>query len=226
MLDRLQRGAEPRTEGVGIVALVCRSRHVGFHVMAMLLVSATCVIWGQNTLLLPGGNETLPLAILMPVPYACIVASMIRSSMHSFENTASLSIARLDFYVITLALVLTLLLAVGSLALGGTLGLAPLVVRNIVFWSGVGFTSAALVGRSLGWVLPILLLVPLYESGRADSDGQIPLWAIARHPADSSWSWFVTALVVAAGVIMIGRSSAWRGSRFSRFPRLIAMRRD
>lgn len=187
-----------------------RIRHATFWVGSLLVLSATIAIWGQNILILPGDFETLPLAVLMPVPYACVAASTFRSSMHDFERVSALKMDAIDLLCLVCASTVAVTAAGVGLFLGNATELIPLVLRNIVFWTGIGCFSAVIFGRSLSWILPIFLFVPLYESGRSGMGGQVPWWAIARQPTESGWSWIATIIVFGLGMISVRELSVWR----------------
>ncbi|MBB5075396.1 hypothetical protein [Nonomuraea endophytica] len=199
-----------RPEGVTALVWLVRTRHLVPLWAALLCLCATVAIWGRNLLLLPGDQATLPLAILAPVPYACVTALAVRSSMMDAERVAARKVHVIDLACVALTSVIALLSAVAGLLLSDTAQLIPLVLRNIVFWTGVACLSAALLGRSLGWVLPVVLLVPLYESGRGGRGGLVPWWAIARQPEASTWAWAATAIVLALGLAALLEAGLWR----------------
>ncbi|WP_436760850.1 hypothetical protein [Streptosporangium sp. V21-05] len=199
---------------------VVHARHLGLLAVAIIFLGVAIAVWGRNTLVLPGDNETLPLAILAPVPYACVVTLAVRSSMADFEQVAALRVNVVDLVCVAVLLGVACATATVALLAGDAAQLTSLVLRNIVFWTGFGCFSAAVFGRSLGWVLPVLLLVPLYESGKAGMGGQVPWWAIARHPEESVWAWAMTIVVLAFGLAAVFETSVWRRGMLGRLGRI------
>ncbi|WP_143020122.1 hypothetical protein [Sinosporangium album] len=187
-------------------SFIVRARKLTATALALVVLSLATAVWGRASVHLPvmnpGMAETLPLAILLPVPYACVISLVLRSGMADFDRIAARSMAQIDLICMATATLSALLLISVGLFAGQSAELAPLVLRNTLWWTGIACLSAWIFGRSLGWVLPIVLLVPLYESAQSGS-AEPPAWSIPRYAADSLWSWTVTAAALGGGVALI-----------------------
>ncbi|MCG5220572.1 hypothetical protein [Streptosporangium sp. KLBMP 9127] len=201
---------------------VLRARSSGVTVIALVCLCVATSIWGRSEVELPtmasGMAETLPLAVLIPLPYACVVSLALRSAMADFDLVAARSMRLIDFAFLSW----TLIAAISLLSLGVTLAdatvLLPLVLRNTLWWTGIACVSVWLFGRSLGWVLPVTLLVPLYESARGGDESAVS-WGVPRLPVDSLWSWTATGLAVIAGTVLVLYCEGWPRRQFARLRR-------
>ncbi|MDR1188636.1 MAG: hypothetical protein LBK95_14495 [Bifidobacteriaceae bacterium] len=78
-------------------------------------------------------------------------------------------------------------------------------VRAYVFWFGCALASAAALGDSMAWLVPVASLAPLILWGESTAPTPTWNWANAAVAAPVSW-------IVAAGALVAGIGAYWIGA--------------
>ncbi|WP_156045991.1 hypothetical protein [Herbidospora cretacea] len=199
-----------RGDVILVIRWICRARSLHLIFAALVILGLATAIWGSKEVILPGMEETVPLGVLLPVPYACISVLSLRCAMSDFGRIAARQMRLIDVGVLVTSALATLAIAAIALFLGGIEELIPLMMRNTIFWLGIACISAGLLGRSLSWVMPILLFLPLYEFGKPGVDGNVAWWAIARQPPASIWAGIAACAILIVGIVVALEPYAWR----------------
>ena len=188
--------------------LGARARHSVRAIVAILALAAAEFILGGSAHQIDGENNTLtiPWAVVIPVAAAAVIGVSTRSAARDQEITTARSLPELR----ALHLGALLALAVAATAVGSfrlvpsfpTDLSGPAAVRNLVAFTGLSLASAALLGSSLAWPVPLTLAIAATTVGA--SGGTPRWWALPIHPdADPlAAALSVTLLVIGAGLVI------------------------
>ncbi|GAB2443798.1 hypothetical protein [Streptosporangium sandarakinum] len=185
---------------------------------ALLVLSVAAGLWGRLDMSFPQAFDHLrtpvPVAVLLPIPFACVIVVSLHSTMAGFEAGAARRVRRIDLEQLG---VLTASSVVGltvGLSLGGAVETVPAALRNLLWWLGVACVSGRMFGRRLAWVLPLAAAIPVYVFGVVD--GEVSAWAIPKLDVNVPHSWMVSGAVVLVGIAMISMDRYWRAPRQAR----------
>ena len=148
---------------------------------------------------------SVPVAEVVPLAHAVILATTLFSPMADLEQTAAQPMTRHRGLYLVVLLALALGLSALPLLTGATAEVFGSAARNVVGYLGLGMISARLFGSGLAWLLPLGMFGPTLLLG-VDSNNTPEPWAWSLHASSST-----SAAVVAAALWGIGVAAAATG---------------
>ncbi|MET7364065.1 hypothetical protein ABZS76_37260 [Streptomyces sp. NPDC005562] len=145
---------------------------------------------------------SVPVAEIVPLAHAVILATTLFSPMADLEHTAAQPMPRHRALYIVALLALALGLTALPLLAGATAEVYASAARNAVGYLGLGMLGAALFGSGLAWLPPLAMFGPTLLLG-VDSDNSPEPWAWSLHASDST-----SAAVVAAALWLTGAAAS------------------
>ncbi|MDP9863517.1 MULTISPECIES: hypothetical protein [Streptosporangium] len=182
---------------------------------ALLALSVAAGLWGRLDMTFPQAFGHLltpvPVAVLMPIPFACVVVVSLHSTMAGFEAGAARQVRRIDVGQLGTLAVISAIGLIAGLWLTGTAETVPAALRNLLWWLGIACLSGWGFGRRLAWVLPLAIAVPVYVFGVVD--GEVSPWAIPKLEVNVPHSWVVSGSVLLLGFTVLFLERRWRVPR-------------
>ena len=172
--------------------------------ITILGVAITLVLVGDLSLPIPnlfgGLHFGVPLALLIPVAVAIVVAWGLGAGDPLVEAVASRPIRLLDTaYALAAA---TLMLVVGACIYAlGTTTLVLSAGRNVLGYVGLMLVGRRILGTQAAAVLPAGVVIGTALLGRR-SDGQPRWWAWPLADADNAWAWGIAVLLLLIGALI------------------------
>ncbi|MFK4070814.1 hypothetical protein [Streptomyces sp. NPDC029674] len=148
---------------------------------------------------------SVPVAEVVPLAHAVILATTLFSPMADLEQTAAQPMSRLKAGYVTVLLALALALSALPLLTGATAQVYASAARNAVGYLGLAMLSARLFGSGLAWLLPLGMFGPTLLLG-VDSANSPEPWAWSLHASSST-----SAAAVAATLWLTGAAAATTG---------------
>lgn len=176
-----------------------RTHRIWAVAVTQLGVAVVCAVWGGLEMSVPAdtpqGSVNVALWVFLPVVAAIAIAIGMTGDMASFEERAARCLLGVEFGYLGAGLAVTALVLGVAAYLGGVGDVVPELLRNLVLWLGLALLSGRILGRSLAWVAPLTVVVPLDYFGY-DARTQPHGWAIPLREFDA-----VTATVA---VLVLG----------------------
>ncbi|MEU7410835.1 hypothetical protein AB0B40_16175 [Streptomyces sp. NPDC042638] len=148
---------------------------------------------------------SVPVAEVVPLAYAVILATTLFSPMADLERTSAQPMRRHRAVYLGGLLVLALALSALPLLAGATREVTVAAARNVVGYLGLAMISARLFGSGLAWLLPLGMFGPTLLIG-VRSDNTPQPWAWSLHPASAT-----SAAVLAVALWLAGACAAATG---------------
>ncbi|WP_157570860.1 hypothetical protein [Microtetraspora malaysiensis] len=203
------------TEEFAIRRAFAQARGLSPLVASLVVLSVAAGAWGRLSVSFPQAWNHLPtpvpVAVLMPIPFACVAVMSLHSRMADFELVAARPMARIDLCQLSAFLLAGAAGLAGGLLVGGSSETVSAALRNLAWWGGIACLSGWWIGRRLAWVLPLAMAVPMYVFAVADDE--VMAWAIPKLDANVPHSWMVSILVLVIGASLLIRSSRWQRRR-------------
>ena len=193
------------------LSLFLRPRSLYSHVAASMAAGAVAAVWGQEKVNIPevvDAAPPIPLAMVMPIIFACIMVVSTASRTETLERSASRRVSLIDAAQILVLFVMVSLILAVALALSDSSPLYGGCLRNLIWWVGVACISGFVFGRPLSWAVPAAIFIPMYSFG-IDATGATLPWAIPRLPANDTLSWAISGAVLLAGLASLMASTSW-----------------
>ncbi|MEV6835264.1 hypothetical protein AB0N17_12220 [Streptomyces sp. NPDC051133] len=140
---------------------------------------------------------SVPVAEVVPLAHAVILATTMFSPMADLERTAAQPMSRHRGIYLVALLLLALGLSALPLLAGATGQVIASAARNVVGYLGLAMIGARLFGSGLAWLLPLGMFGPTLLLG-VRSDNTPEPWAWSLHPSSSASA---AALAVALWVV-------------------------
>lgn len=197
----------------------CRSRNVPRAALISLVVAVAATAYAGRQVPLPQlrylADYSVPLAAVVPVVHAVVLATTLYSPMADLELTAAQPIRRWRAAQMTAVLVYAALLAAMPMAAGASGEVTLAAVRNVAGYLGLAMIGARLFGSGLAWVPPLAMFGPTLLLGvRWDNTPEPWAWSI-HGPASTSAA--ITATVLcAAGLAASSTATPRRTERAER----------
>lgn len=187
--------------------LCARARHTFRTLVAVFALGFVEFLVGSSSHLIDSETRTfaIPWAVVLPVATATMIGVGTRSAVGDLEGTAIRSLPGLRVAHLTINLmVASLATAVGSARIvfdpNSQLS-GPAALRNLLVFTGLSLISAALLGSSWAWPLPLSLAIASTTVGTAAGAPQ--WWAVPIRPDGDPLAAALSAAVLAAGVAMV-----------------------
>ncbi|MFI9241437.1 hypothetical protein ACIGXF_02350 [Streptomyces sp. NPDC053086] len=148
---------------------------------------------------------SVPVAEVVPLAYAVILATTLFSPMADLERTSAQPMRRHRAVYLVGLLVLALALSALPLLAGATREVTVSAARNVVGYLGLAMISARLFGSGLAWLLPLGMFGPTLLIG-VRSDNTPQPWAWSLHPASAT-----SAALLAVALWLTGAYAAATG---------------
>ncbi|WP_149180571.1 hypothetical protein [Streptomyces sp. TRM49041] len=203
----------------GVLVPYCRSRNVPRAALISLAVAVAAAVYAGSQVPLPQlrylADYSVPLAAVVPVVHAVVLATTLYSPMADLESTAARPMRLIRAAHMAVTLLYAAVLAALPLVAGASLDMTSAAVRNVAGYLGLAMISARLFGSGLAWLLPLAMFGPTLLLGvRWDSTPEPWAWSI-HGPASGSAA--VTAAVLcAAGLVAAATAAPRRGERAER----------
>ncbi|MCY0951889.1 hypothetical protein [Streptomyces sp. H27-S2] len=192
------------------VRLFLRAHGIPAMAVAFLVVLALNAFFGAALLAIPSaeGVRQVPFRREVPVIHASLVAGGLHSLMHTFEESPSSTLRRMQLrYLATATAFALLLVGVCEVVLRDA-GAGLQASRSLLAWLALAVVSGRVLGWRLAWVLPVSTIFPLVYYGHGGA-GHVYWWDWTSRPAADPWSWALTlVLVIAAPAVL--RVTPWR----------------
>ena len=183
--------------------LLARARHSSRTLVAITALACVEFAVGSSSHEILGENRTLsiPWAVVLPAVAAVVVGVGTRSAVLDLENTTLRSLPGLRAahlgLLVGVAIVTT---AIGSSRLDPRLTSdlsGPGAIRNLAAFTGISLASAALLGSSLAWPVPLALAIAATTVG---ATGGLPhWWALPIRPDGDAVAGLAAVTLLALG---------------------------
>ncbi|MFF8386768.1 hypothetical protein [Streptomyces kanasensis] len=197
----------------------CRSRNVPRAALVSLGVAVVAAVYAGSQVSLPDLRHlvdySVPLAAVVPVVHAVVLATTLYSPMADLEETAAQPMRLLRTAHMAATLLYAALLAALPLVAGASAGMTGAAVRNVVGYLGLAMLSARFFGSGLAWLLPLGMFGPTLLLG-VGWDNTPETWAWSIHGPASGSAAVIAAVLGAAGLVAAATGSPRRGERAER----------
>ncbi|WP_240138959.1 hypothetical protein [Streptomyces sp. MUM 178J] len=185
----------------------CRGLHRAAGVALLVALAATA--FSAQRVAVPQlrylVDFSVPVAEVVPLAHAVVLATTLFSPMADLEETAAQPMSRHRAAYLAVLLALAAGLTALPLLTGATAEVFGAAARNVVGYLGLGMISARLFGSGLAWLLPLAVFGPTLLLGVAADNTPEP-WAWSLHTASST-----PAAVVAVLLWLTGAAAAATG---------------
>ncbi|MEV7087459.1 hypothetical protein AB0O07_16405 [Streptomyces sp. NPDC093085] len=192
-----------------------RAHHIHAVLAALMAVIACDIAFGSARLDFPfadtQGSGNIPLRHVLPLALAVISAGSLNSAMRPLEEVGSTSFRLVELsFLIGAILLAAAMLAVAEFFIS-PVDVTVRLLRSLLIWSGIALLSGRLFGWRLGWVFPLLSLLPL-TYWQKDASGNSRWWDWTNQPgaAMPCWGIAVISLIVGGAALAL---SPWRVAR-------------
>jgi hypothetical protein len=182
------------------LALFLRARDAPAALGALAATGALTHIIGAWAMPLPYANGgTVPVAIILPLLTACIVATVARVPAPQWEylSTKPLGILHAG-YALTLVGIAGLATAMGSLPLTGELTWIA-ATRNTLLLCGVGLFATAVGPAGWAWLAPATYVGLVISAGGTPHG--VSTWAVLVHPDNDPLAAVVAGTMMSVGIL-------------------------
>ncbi|MER5971286.1 hypothetical protein ABT112_16365 [Streptomyces sp. NPDC002055] len=155
---------------------------------------------------------SVPVAELVPIAHAVLLATTLFSPMADLEWTAAQPMRRHRAVHLLTLLVLAVGLCALPLAAGAPVPVFAAAVRNAVGYLGLGMISARLFGSGLAWLLPLGMFGPTLFLGVGPNNTP-EAWAWSIQPAHDVPAGVAAAVLWAVGLVLAATGSPRRTER-------------
>lgn len=184
-----------------------RSRSLQPLFIILTLLPLGVLFFGQLSLAIPGGSQTLdlevPFYVIFPLLPACLIGGALNSPFGEVEHIASYPLPLLRAsYLLFLLSWETLLLVLITLTTMAT-GASIMLLRNLIGYVGLSSLSAFTLGSRLAWLLPFAFFWLARLNGNFLQNQQLywSEWAWPFQPASNN---LALAQAILLGMVGIG----------------------
>ncbi|MFD5552213.1 hypothetical protein ACFWIA_00035 [Streptomyces sp. NPDC127068] len=197
----------------------CRARGVPAAALTGLVVALLVSVQAGRQVSLPQLRHltdfSVPLAAVVPVAHAVVLASTVHSPMADLEHSAAQPMRRWRAVHMTAVLGYAVLLAVLPMAAGAGADVTVAAVRNVAGYLGLAMLGARLLGSGLAWVPPLAVLGPTLFLG-VGWDNTVEPWAWTLHGPWGTGAAVTAAALYAAGLLAVATAGPRRTERTER----------
>ncbi|MDG4802780.1 hypothetical protein [Micromonospora sp. WMMD980] len=176
------------------------------------LLAATVALVGRQTVYFPAvGVHSAPVnaLVLISLAFAVTLSVHLHSDMSDVESSSARPLWRWEMLQTVVGGLTGVVTFLGLTHVSGAGHLAFGAARDFLFWLGVALLSGRLLSWELSWVAPVVLALAVGVAGTAPTGHPRP-WAVPLLPADSVPAAAASGLVLAPGLLVLGRSRATR----------------
>jgi hypothetical protein len=192
----------PASPGLRALLAYGRSRNMPRAALIALVVAVGATVYAGQQVQLPQLSHltdySVPLAAVVPVVYAVVLATTAFSPMADLEHTSAQPMHRHRAVQLIAVLLYATLLAVLPMATGASAEVTVAAVRNVVGYTGLAMIGVRVFGSGLAWLPPLAMFGPTLLAGVRWDNTPEP-WAWSIHGPHS-----VTAAVTAAVLCAVG----------------------
>ncbi|MEU0056027.1 hypothetical protein [Streptomyces sp. NPDC006334] len=202
----------------GLRALLAygRSRNVPRAALVALVVAVAATVYAGQQVPLPQlrhlTDYSVPLAAVVPVVHAVVLATTTFSPMADLEHTAAQPMRRHRVVHMTVVLLYATLLAVLPMVAGASAGVTAAAVRNVAGYLGLAMIGARVFGSGLAWLPPLAMFGPTLLAGVRWDNAPEP-WAWSIHGPHSVPAAVTAAALCAVGLCLAATTTPRRAER-------------
>lgn len=206
----------PASPGLRALLAYGRSRNVPRAALVALIIAVGATVYAGQQVPVPQlrhlTDYSVPLAAVVPVVHAVVLATTTFSPMADLEHTAAQPMRRHRTVQMTIVLLYATLLAVLPMAAGASVEVTVAAVRNVAGYLGLAMIGARLFGSGLAWLPPLAMFGPTLLAGVRWDNTPEP-WAWSIHGAHSVPAAVTAAVLCAVGLSLAATTSPRRAER-------------
>ncbi|MET9060369.1 hypothetical protein [Streptomyces antibioticus] len=196
-----------------------RSRDMPRAALISLAVAGVATVYAGRQVPLPQLRQltdySVPLAAVVPVVHAVVLAGTTFSPMADLEHTAAQPMRRHRAVQMAAVLLYAMLLAVLPMTAGASADVTVAAVRNVAGYLGLAMIGARFFGSGLAWLPPLAMLGPTLFAGVRWDNTPEP-WAWSIHGPHSTPAAVTATALCATGLALAATTTPRRTEREER----------